>query len=254
MTIPLLEVSFNRIFEYGQAYVALSRATCLSGLTLLSFSSNAVKAHPKVVAFYEELKKLKRTQNNNLSVSTKVTQVDNGGTMIEDEEIFDVHIGDLVRQYQCLTSTKPDDNQWLESRNKPSSNYSSGFKTGIADENYGQDEWLERKGPSRSISSTKETNKELTKISKESVVVTQYEPSQSSTDVIDLSADFYVVSTPGIYGEVSKHNNTSIESLNIGEDLKRLENLVYYVSFCDFIVRKIEENRQAALKKLELAR
>jgi hypothetical protein len=37
MTIPLLEVSFNNIFEYGQGYVALSRATCLEGLTLRSF-------------------------------------------------------------------------------------------------------------------------------------------------------------------------------------------------------------------------
>lgn len=37
MTIPLLEVSFNGIFEYGQGYVALSRATCLEGLTLRSF-------------------------------------------------------------------------------------------------------------------------------------------------------------------------------------------------------------------------
>lgn len=38
MTIPLLEVSFNNIFEFGQGYVALSRATCLEGLTLRSFS------------------------------------------------------------------------------------------------------------------------------------------------------------------------------------------------------------------------
>lgn len=37
MTIPLLEVSFNNVFEYGQGYVALSRATCLEGLTLRSF-------------------------------------------------------------------------------------------------------------------------------------------------------------------------------------------------------------------------
>lgn len=40
MTIPLLEVSFNGIFEYGQGYVALSRATCLEGLTLRSFQVN----------------------------------------------------------------------------------------------------------------------------------------------------------------------------------------------------------------------
>ena len=37
MTIPLLEVSFNGMFEYGQGYVALSRATDLEGLTLQNF-------------------------------------------------------------------------------------------------------------------------------------------------------------------------------------------------------------------------
>jgi hypothetical protein len=47
MTIPLLEVSFNNIFEYGQGYVALSRATCLEGLTLRSFqvSRRAARRH-----------------------------------------------------------------------------------------------------------------------------------------------------------------------------------------------------------------
>jgi hypothetical protein len=229
MTIPLLEVSFNRIFEYGQAYVALSRATCLSGLTLLSFSPTAVKAHPKVVSFYEDLKKVKRNQNNNrLSVSNTVTPEDKSSVMIEDEEIFDVYIGDLVRQYQSLSPVKPDENEWLESRNKPSSNYSSGFKTGIADEKFGNDEWLERKGPplsTRSLSST--VKEEVTKSkssfsSKESIIITKYEPSQSSSEIIDLSADPYVLSSPGIYGEVNKHNHTSIQSLNIGEELKRL--------------------------------
>ena len=48
MTIPLLEVSFDGIFEYGQGYVALSRATDLEGLTLRSFDRSRVKAHSQV--------------------------------------------------------------------------------------------------------------------------------------------------------------------------------------------------------------
>jgi hypothetical protein len=39
MTIPLLEVSFEGMFEYGQGYVALSRATDLEGLTLQNFNA-----------------------------------------------------------------------------------------------------------------------------------------------------------------------------------------------------------------------
>ena len=42
MTIPLLEVSCDGVFEYGQAYVALSRAVDMEGLTLLNFSPDKV--------------------------------------------------------------------------------------------------------------------------------------------------------------------------------------------------------------------
>lgn len=52
MTIPDLEVSFQGIFEVGQAYVALSRATSLEGLHLQSFERNAVRAHELVKDFY----------------------------------------------------------------------------------------------------------------------------------------------------------------------------------------------------------
>ena len=48
MTISKLEVSFRGMFEYGQAYVALSRATSLEGLFLSSFDERAIKVHIKV--------------------------------------------------------------------------------------------------------------------------------------------------------------------------------------------------------------
>jgi len=40
------------VFAYGQAYVALSRVTSLEGLTLRSFDSSVVRAHPSVIEFY----------------------------------------------------------------------------------------------------------------------------------------------------------------------------------------------------------
>jgi ABC-type Na+ efflux pump permease subunit len=55
MTIPNLLVSLNGIFEFGQAYVALSRATSLKTLTLADFSVKAIRAHPKVKNFYKSL-------------------------------------------------------------------------------------------------------------------------------------------------------------------------------------------------------
>ena len=44
------------IFEYGQTYVALSRVKSLDGLYLINFNHLRIKAHPKVLEFYSNLK------------------------------------------------------------------------------------------------------------------------------------------------------------------------------------------------------
>jgi len=43
------------VFEYGQAYVALSRVKSLDSLYLHSYNKRAIRAHPKVVEYYESL-------------------------------------------------------------------------------------------------------------------------------------------------------------------------------------------------------
>ena len=53
MTIAMLDVSFQGMFEYGQAYVALSRATDWENLYLRHFDASNVKAHVDVSLLHD---------------------------------------------------------------------------------------------------------------------------------------------------------------------------------------------------------
>lgn len=54
-TLPKVKVDLRRVFEKGQAYVALSRAVSRDGLQVLNFDKSRIKAHKKVVDFYSTL-------------------------------------------------------------------------------------------------------------------------------------------------------------------------------------------------------
>ncbi|KDN66508.1 putative DNA repair and recombination protein pif1 [Colletotrichum sublineola] len=54
-TLERVKVDLGRVFEKGQAYVALSRATSQQGLQVLRFQKDKVMAHPRVVGFYKKL-------------------------------------------------------------------------------------------------------------------------------------------------------------------------------------------------------
>lgn len=54
-TLERVTVNLGKVFEKGQAYVALSRATCQEGLRVIGFDRHKVMAHPKVVEFYDKL-------------------------------------------------------------------------------------------------------------------------------------------------------------------------------------------------------
>lgn len=54
-TLERVKVDLGKVFEKGQAYVALSRATSQGGLQVLRFEKHKVMAHPRVVEFYNKL-------------------------------------------------------------------------------------------------------------------------------------------------------------------------------------------------------
>ena len=54
-TLPYVSVDLNNIFASGQAYVAISRATCLEGLQIHRFNASKVRVNMIVKRFYESL-------------------------------------------------------------------------------------------------------------------------------------------------------------------------------------------------------
>jgi len=54
-TLERVKVDLRKVFEKGQAYVALSRATNMAGLQVMSFDPSKVIAHDRVRNFYASL-------------------------------------------------------------------------------------------------------------------------------------------------------------------------------------------------------
>ena len=56
MSLEYIQTDIGKsIFEYGQAYVVLSRIRSLEGLSLIDIDYSKIKANPKVIKFYESL-------------------------------------------------------------------------------------------------------------------------------------------------------------------------------------------------------
>lgn len=85
-TLPRVKVDLGRVFEKGQAYVALSRATSQSGLQVTGFDPRKVMVHPKVIQFYSKLADI----NTVVKPSGRTTKaMANGGTSAEVIDEYD---------------------------------------------------------------------------------------------------------------------------------------------------------------------
>lgn len=94
MTISNLQVSFSGMFEFGQAYVALSRATDLTGLRLVNFDVNTVKAHQRVKDFYRALG----------YSAEKDMSADDLMTTTVDELVAVYHTGQTLKRHRPIAS------------------------------------------------------------------------------------------------------------------------------------------------------
>lgn len=63
-TLDRVKVDLGKVFEKGQAYVALSRATSMAGLQVLRFDPKKVNAHERVRTFYSKLARVELAEKN----------------------------------------------------------------------------------------------------------------------------------------------------------------------------------------------
>ena len=74
-TLNRVKVDLGKIFEKGQAYVALSRATCQEGLTVMRFDPKKVMAHSKVRSFYDSLYSIDQAKATAIAPTAKEDKV-----------------------------------------------------------------------------------------------------------------------------------------------------------------------------------
>jgi ATP-dependent DNA helicase PIF1 len=86
-TLQRVKVDLGRVFEKGQAYVALSRATSKAGLQVTRFDARKVMVHPKVTEFYSNLVSISDVLAPKSSKPREHQEAEEDG-QLDDEELL----------------------------------------------------------------------------------------------------------------------------------------------------------------------
>ena len=84
-TLDRVKVDLGRVFEKGQAYVALSRATTKHGLQVLRFEKHKVMAHHKVIDFYGKLSSAESALKNKAGDSSILAFTKKTSVVLEEK-------------------------------------------------------------------------------------------------------------------------------------------------------------------------
>jgi ATP-dependent DNA helicase PIF1 len=101
-TLERVKVDLGRVFEKGQAYVALSRATTQQGLQVTRFDARKVMVHPKVVAFYDKLVSIAHVLGKKGEQVHGVSAQDYDRKVINDDDEFDADSEEVERAMQSF--------------------------------------------------------------------------------------------------------------------------------------------------------
>lgn len=75
MTLDSAIINLRGVFEYGQAYVALSRVKDVNNLFLKNVAKTTFKAHPKALEFYRQLDQVSLKDNESNDKDNEVTLI-----------------------------------------------------------------------------------------------------------------------------------------------------------------------------------
>lgn len=99
MTLDLVDIDFNKFFESGQAYVALSRVRSTEGLSVKNISKKAIKINDEAFQYYNSNKE----KFNTLSIGNF--------SVFSDKEIDGMI--DSKRLYEIRTKSNSKDESWI---------------------------------------------------------------------------------------------------------------------------------------------